>query len=161
MKFLNEVKLTNATIVLADGSTLGMATNGLTYRELSGLFGGGVRASRCARISHITAENWSLLLPPQEIYTFEEQVEHYRSRTAGGKDQTFKSICEAIAHVLGYTCKADEKNPVISNAMPVGSEGTTPAKTGNHDLASDEESSASFEDILCSPVFLSCKRKII
>jgi hypothetical protein len=66
MAFLNLKKSANASLLLADGSEMGMsATTGLSYQDLSGMIGNMIRAVRSARHLFLN-ENYNMQLPPLE-----------------------------------------------------------------------------------------------
>jgi hypothetical protein len=62
MATLNEIKSTNAQVVLADGSSLGAANDNLTYKELSGSISLSIRYLAAARAAYDT--NQSELMKP-------------------------------------------------------------------------------------------------
>jgi hypothetical protein len=80
MAFLNSMKSTNATILLADGSEMGAsATTGLSYKNLSGMIANMIRAVRSARHS-FSKEHYNMQLPPLEECILVEAMEQKRKR---------------------------------------------------------------------------------
>ena len=80
MAFLNSMKSTNATILLADGSEMGAsATTGLSYKNLSGMIANMIRAVRSARHS-FSKEHYNMQLPPLEESILVEAMEQKRKR---------------------------------------------------------------------------------
>lgn len=80
MAFLNSMKSTNATILLADGSEMGAsATTGLSYKDLSGMIANMIRAVRSARHS-FSKEHYNMQLPPLEESILVEAMEQKRKR---------------------------------------------------------------------------------
>ena len=115
MRHLNDVKSTNALIVLADGTTLGGAGTGLTYKEMSGLLGNSVKAVRFARVDCITNSSspFSAMRAFNPSILDQENLVAARSRSAASV-----SILDAVARLLGIIA------PTATN-----SEGRTPPNT--------------------------------
>ena len=133
MKQINDVKSTNATILLADGSKLATATAGLSFSDVSGKLGDAVRASKNSRISHIMSSPKHMVeaLPPSD--------ENLLESPSGSQLGQFSSITDAIASMLGYELPPHlpprKAAPVSSAAAPTGTNSgdkkPTPVETGS------------------------------
>lgn len=97
MAHINKVKTTNATIILADGSTLSASTAGLSFNDISGVFGNALRAASRARISHVSTSQANIMepMPPSEEGMFD-------SLSPLQRQPQFTSITDVIANMLGY-----------------------------------------------------------
>jgi hypothetical protein len=119
MKVLNDIKTTNASIVLADGqTTLNMASSGLSYKEMNGLLGNSVREVKVARIENLIGRSRGMLEAPMIAPPdFCERLLLGGSKTTVDKkgefiskrpQPAFSSIGDALLHLLGYARNADE-----------------------------------------------------
>jgi hypothetical protein len=121
MQHLNLVKTTNATIVLAEGSTLGAATSALTYKEMAGSFKNGLSAMLHVRNQHIAKpENWFRPIPPSDFSCLDQLAESISKSPRASDGRANSSICEAIAHFLGYTGASLQKASTNGHAAQIG-----------------------------------------
>lgn len=140
MHVLNDVKLTNASIVLADGqTTLSMASSGLSYKEMGGLLGNSVRAVRSARIKNVLARTNGMIDAPMvptpdfasRLLAGEQVIDPVSGFISQRAHSPFTRIGDALMHILGYTRAA------AAAALQTGTE----KKSGNlsDELDSDNE----------------------
>ncbi|MGK3754400.1 MAG: hypothetical protein ACI8RD_006709 [Bacillariaceae sp.] len=88
MKRINVLKEGNASVLLADGTSLGMAASGLGYRDLSGVIGNNLRAIKEMRCSssndNETSGDYDAPLPPHSDSDLETKLEMLMSSKSVG-----------------------------------------------------------------------------
>jgi hypothetical protein len=120
MAFLNLMKSANASLVLADGSELGMsATTGLSYQDLSGMIGDMIRAVRSAR--HLfSKEHHNMQLPPLEEGVLTEAMEQKGKRVKLGKPEPNSSQDALTASRSEFSDTSSEPN--LENFETIGNQ---------------------------------------
>jgi hypothetical protein len=117
MRYLNDVKSANASIVLADGSSFGGAASaGVSYKDMTGLLGHGIRSILESRHEHLAGRCGDCLagLPPTNSSIFGHPEEN--SRTPRSQSQ-YGSISKVLAQLLGYVIPQNGTN-VPAGATP-------------------------------------------
>ena len=89
MKKINILKEGNASILLADGTSLGMVASSLGYNDLSGVIGNNLRAikeMRCASAKdNESCDGCNSPLPPHNNYDLEQKIEYYMGSKNTGR----------------------------------------------------------------------------
>lgn len=158
MRRINEIKTRNAEILLADGSSLTMASAGLSYKEMAGELGNTVRAVRMARIQGVLDNpDATRLMHQQTAASIFEQLEQGSNTSGIHRRSPFNTIGDALAHLLGFVPNVDTKPAPASSSNEL----ETKAVKSEKQLSKDSSSSNSDEDLMASKaVFLSPKEEI-
>jgi hypothetical protein len=120
MAFLNLKKSANASLILADGSEMGMsATTGLSYQDLSGMIGDMIRAVRSAR--HLfSKENYNMQLPPLEEVVLTEAMEQKGKRVKPVMPEPNASPAASTAS--GAELSATSSKPNLEDFKTIGNQ---------------------------------------
>ena len=93
MKIVNEYKLDNASVLLADGTSLGDVRGGVTYKDLSGVIGDSIKAIRIMRRNVIELNeqtgntNLPIAMPFNDDQLFDKVQEVINSRSMNQKKE--------------------------------------------------------------------------
>ncbi len=111
MKIVNEYKLDNASVLLADGTSLGNIRNAIGYQDLSGMIGNSIKAIRSMRRNVIDSNKLTgnTTLPIDLPFSFDqlsgkvqEVIDSKLKPKTEKKDDDETSACSSDSNKSGY-----------------------------------------------------------